>query len=66
MTTPFLARIATMQAPVIPAPVRTDYAHAVPVAKPQRAKVDIAKVIDEMGDWAGDTHDLPATLALDL
>lgn len=73
--TPFLARIAVLQAqsPVtlpIPthAPVRADYSQAVaPDVTPKQARrLDVAQIVEEMGEWCDETHELPDLLALEL
>jgi len=80
MSEVFLARLQAMRegksATAIPAPVVThvapitaSYAHKVDAQKPMtkahsKPAIDIIAIIDDMGDWCDETHDMPDQLTM--
>ncbi|MGV2866500.1 hypothetical protein [Achromobacter sp. AGC39] len=55
---------ARPNAPASPVPVVAAFAETVTPKKP--ARVDLAKAIEDMGEWCDDVHDMPASIAIDM
>lgn len=71
--TAFLTRLAALaqtQTVTLPVPMQAGFAQTMPASenkpKPKPARIDVAKAVEDMGEWCADTHDLPDLLMVEI